>query len=85
MWKNNSSKTYNIFIFSVSQKNPIYLYTEDEVPGCMVTQGPGSKKYWLRNNLFQNCFTGVVREVPATDSPGWIDHTWPGCVLQEHL
>lgn len=77
--KYSNSELYNVFPLI------IYLYSEDEILGCRVTQGPGSKKYLLRDRLFQNSSTGVVREVLATDSPSCIDHTWPGRVPQEHF
>lgn len=50
-----------------------------------MTPGPGHKKYLLRDRLFQNSSAGVVRLVPAADSPSCIDHTLPGRVLQEYL
>lgn len=64
-----SVKTYNIFLFYISEKKTsTYLYTADETPGFSVTGGLGNKKYLLTDGLFQS------REVLATYSPSCIDH-----------
>lgn len=45
-------KAYNIFLFYISEKNSIYLYTADKTPGFSETGGLGSKKYLLTDGLF---------------------------------
>lgn len=72
-------KAYSMFLFYISEKTSIYLYTVGETPGFSVTGGLGSKEYLLTDGLLQS------RKVQATYSPSFIDHAWPGRVSQEHL